>query len=350
MPVAAADSILQVVDISKKILHHNTLSIRPLVGLIWLLPSVKFVLWRCIEDVEISLPSITDFQHTRHVPAPIAIIGSAPYRAEAIIIQHLISLLAELVRTEYMCHRIDVQKLLDHLSAEGIARPSWTETELIPLRIRIAPHQVSHWYFVGYFPKAINNFDLIYAMNAWAQPSMHTKYIVVDDYTEREEVKHVGEVMPYVCVAIFPVTFCVETVGLSDAARLVVASDQVYAVGVSEFETDEERDRFYGKEASVDVVAWKGRSAMHLLFVLRRFHSVFRTQKEIVGIRAESTNLKDLYHIKKLPMYIPNNSDRRCNMYNIAFPHQELLGFGAYCFNHGFRQKLFLVQPFYALI
>jgi hypothetical protein len=37
----------------------------------------------------------------------------------------------------------------------------------------------------------------------------------------------------------------------------VVAADEVHAVGVAEFEADEEGDGFDAEEAAVDVVAWR---------------------------------------------------------------------------------------------
>lgn len=62
---------------------------------------------------------------------------------------------------------------------------------------------------------------------------MDAKYFVVDHYTQREVVEHVGEVVPDIGVAVFAGTLCVEAVGLGDTAGLVVAADKVDSVGVS---------------------------------------------------------------------------------------------------------------------
>ena len=87
---------------------------------------------------------------------------------------------------------------------------------------------------------------------------MHTEDLVVDDDAEGQEVEHVGEVVPDVCVAVLAVAFRVETVGLGHAARFVVAADEVHAGWVAELEADEEGDCFDGEEAAVDVVTWVG--------------------------------------------------------------------------------------------
>ena len=83
---------------------------------------------------------------------------------------------------------------------------------------------------------------------------MHTKDLVVDDHTQRQEVKHVCKVVPYVGVAVFPGTFRIETVRLRHAAGFVVTSNQMNSVGVSQFQTDEEGNRFNAEHAAVDII------------------------------------------------------------------------------------------------
>lgn len=84
---------------------------------------------------------------------------------------------------------------------------------------------------------------------------MHAEDLVVDHNAESEEVKHVGEIVPDVGVAIFARAFGVEAIGLGDATRFVVVADEVDAVGVSEFQTYKKGNRFNTEEASIDVIA-----------------------------------------------------------------------------------------------
>lgn len=90
---------------------------------------------------------------------------------------------------------------------------------------------------------------------------MDAEDLIVDDAGEGQVIEHVGEVMPYCRVAVFARAFGVEAVGLGDAARFVVASDEVDALRVAEFEADEEGDCFDAEEAAVDVVPWGTQSA-----------------------------------------------------------------------------------------
>lgn len=75
-----------------------------------------------------------------------------------------------------------------------------------------------------YLSESIDDLNLVDGVNARRQSSMNTEDLIVNDNAEGEEVEHVGEVMPYVCVAIFPRAFGVEAVRLCDAARFVIAS------------------------------------------------------------------------------------------------------------------------------
>lgn len=77
---------------------------------------------------------------------------------------------------------------------------------------------------------------------------------VVDDHAERQKIKHVGEVMPDTSVAVLAGTFSVEAIRLRDAARLVIPSNQMHALGVSQLQTHEQGDCLYAEETSINVV------------------------------------------------------------------------------------------------
>ena len=226
----------------KKILDDNALTV--LVRLVLLLPPMQIILRRRVKHIEVPVPLIANLEHARHVPAPVAVVGRAPDGAQPVIVQDLIALLAELVRAEDVVHSVDVEELPDHLRAERVPCASGREGELVALRVRITPDQVRHGSLVRYLAEAIDDFDLIDAVDAGTQAAVHAEYLVVDDDGEGEEVEHVGEVVPDVGVAVFAVAFGVEAVGLGDATGLVVAADKVHARGVAQFEADEEGDCF----------------------------------------------------------------------------------------------------------
>lgn len=74
------------------------------------------------------------------------------------------------------------------------------------------------------------------------------------------------------------------------------------------------------------------------------------TKKKVIRVWTESANLEYLYHVEELSMYVSHHCDRRCYMYNIAFLHKQLFGFGAYCFYDGVGKQFLLVESCYALV
>jgi len=84
---------------------------------------------------------------------------------------------------------------------------------------------------------------------------MKAEYLVINQGSQGQEIKQVGEIPPDVCVAVFSKAFVVEAIHLGDLAGLVVAAEDGDAVPIAKFEGDEEGDGFDGVVATVDVVA-----------------------------------------------------------------------------------------------
>lgn len=84
---------------------------------------------------------------------------------------------------------------------------------------------------------------------------MNAKYPILNYNAQRQKVKHVRKVGPDVRRAVFPHAFSIESIGLCNGARFMVASDKLYAVGVPKFQACEERDGLYTEQTAVDIIA-----------------------------------------------------------------------------------------------
>lgn len=60
-----------------------------------------------------------------------------------------------------MRHSVELQKLLNNLSSEGVPCSTRTQHEFVSVGIRIAPHEVCHGALVGNLSKAVDDFYLV---------------------------------------------------------------------------------------------------------------------------------------------------------------------------------------------
>jgi hypothetical protein len=106
-----------------------------------------------------------------------------------------------------------------------------------------------------YLAEAVDDLDLVDRVDTGRKASVDTEYLVVNDDGERQEIKHVGEVVPYVGIPVFPAAFGIEAVRLGNTAGLVVSADEMYAMGVSKFKANEKRNSFYAEKTAIDIIA-----------------------------------------------------------------------------------------------
>lgn len=86
---------------------------------------------------------------------------------------------------------------------------------------------------MGDFAKPVDDFDLINRVDRRRKTAVNAEDLVVDDHAQGKEIEHVGEIVPDIGIAVFACTLRIKSIGLSYAARLVVAADEMNAMGVS---------------------------------------------------------------------------------------------------------------------
>jgi hypothetical protein len=78
--------------------------------------------------------------------------------------------------------------------------------------------------------------------------------LIFNECSERKVIEKVREIFPDIGVAIFTQALVVESINLSDLARLVVSTEDGDALGVTDFKANEERNGFYGVITTVDII------------------------------------------------------------------------------------------------
>jgi hypothetical protein len=105
------------------------------------------------------------------------------------------------------------------------------------------------------FLYAIECSNVIESVDAWGETSVEAEDLVVDKGSEGEVVEKVGEVFPYIRVAVLSKALVVEAIDLSDLAGFVVATEDCDALGVSNFESNEQSDCLNGIITPINVVS-----------------------------------------------------------------------------------------------
>ena len=97
-------------------------------------------------------------------------------------------------------------------------------------------------------------------------------------------------------------TLVVEAIHRGDLPRLVVAADEGDAVGVADFEAEEEQEGFERVEAAVDEVA----------------------HEEVVGVRHVAADAEELHQVVELAVDVAAYCHWGIDSDDVAFFYQEL--------------------------
>ena len=155
-----------------------------------------------------------------------------------------------------------------------------------------------------YLLYTVESADVVKCINTWGETSVKTENLIVDESCEREVVEEIGEVLPYVGIAILSETFIVEAVHLSNLTRLVVTTEDGDALRISDLESNEQRDCFDGVIASIDVVSCN--ECQHELSLCGKV----QTHEEVISVWVWPSNSKKLHQIVELTVYISTDCDR----------------------------------------
>ena len=78
---------------------------------------------------------------------------------------------------------------------------------------------------MGYLLLPVNLPDFVNILNARRQPSMYTKYFILNNSSQSQKIKYFGAILPDIKTAILLETLFIEPVGLGDLPAFMVASD-----------------------------------------------------------------------------------------------------------------------------
>jgi len=157
---------------------------------------------------------------------------------------------------------------------------------------------------------------------------MEAEDLVLDHSRQGQVVKKLCELLPDVGVSILAQAFVIETVYLSDLARLVVASENSDSVLEADFEGDKQGDSLDTVVAAIDVIA----------------------HEKVVCVGRLATDLEKFAEIMELAVDVTANSDRRANLLHVRLVYQDFLGLVAKYFNLTLRERFTAKKHFNLLV
>lgn len=144
----------------------------------------------------------------------------------------LVTFVYQLVGPGNRLQPVDVIKLGRHFVAKQPARAAGTDGPGIDI-LRVAPDKITEGAFVGDFLGSGHDADLVDGADLRTQAAVDAEDGPVDDGGEDQKVKDLAAGLPDGGVAVFLLAFFVEAVDLCYLARLMVAADEDYPVGIS---------------------------------------------------------------------------------------------------------------------
>lgn len=142
--------------------------------------TVMLIFRRRFERVEVACPIRSHFQDRCKVPTSVAIVGCRPHRTEPIIVQDIVALHTQLMRSQDVRHMIAFKKVLDDGGTKRITSTARRYSKLFLIRIRIRPNKIRHSSLMRDFAEPIQDLDLINVMDGRRKTAMDTEDVVVN--------------------------------------------------------------------------------------------------------------------------------------------------------------------------
>lgn len=88
------------------------------------------------------------------------------------------------------------------------------------------------------FLYTIKSSDVVEGIDTGGETSMEAKDLIVDKSGQGKIVEEVGEVLPYIRVAVLSKAFVIEAIDLRDLAGFVVSTEDCDSLGISNLESN----------------------------------------------------------------------------------------------------------------
>ena len=242
---------------------------------------------RCrVECEKVTSHVFINFHDASFIAASVTIVGSWENSDNLVLMTPVVPIHDQLMRSCSQFEIVSSVELLWDVHTKGIASTSWWDAPACSL-VWVTPQQIAHRSFMWHLLYSVQVLDLVKRLKRWRQPSMQWEYLILNYSSQGQLIKELGEVLPHVSIAILALTLIIKAINLCDLSTLVITSQDSNPVSVSNFQCNQQCDRFDWVVSTIDVI----------------------THKQVIGIRAVATDLEQLDQIVELPMDVSTNCD-----------------------------------------
>jgi len=199
---------------------------------------------------------VVQFHDGRQIAAPVTVVRSAENGDDGVIMAPIEAFHDELVGAGDEREGVGVIPRFGHVLAEGVAGAARRHAETRPV-IGIRPQQIAHGALVRHLANAVHTSYLVDGGDGRTESAVETKDQVVDERRQRQIIEKIHKQLPYFHVSVLGETFVVESVHLRDLARFVISSEDGDALGITDFERDEQTHAFHRVQTPIHVVTHK---------------------------------------------------------------------------------------------
>mmetsp|Transcript_22016 Transcript_22016/g.45016 ORF Transcript_22016/g.45016 Transcript_22016/m.45016 type:complete len:282 (-) Transcript_22016:30-875(-) len=178
---------------------------------------------------------------------------------------------------------------------------------------------------MGNFLHTVQVPRMIQGVDRRRQSTMEAENAICDNSCHWKVIKGVREVLPNIGITILSQAFIIKSVDLGDLAGFVIAPDERDAVGVADFEGEEEEEGFDGVVAAVDEVA----------------------EEEVVFVGGVAAHFEEFDEVVELAVDVAAYSDGSIHSLHIPLIHQNLTSSQTKRLHFVLSQVFTALQPFY---
>ena len=129
----------------------------------------------------------------------------------------------------------------------------------LPLNVlfRVGPDEIGVESFVWNLLETVDRVDSVDGSNKRGETAMNTHDAVINERSNAQIVKNIGEIFPCIYSSVFQKTLIIETIHLSDLSSFVIPTQQCDSVWITRLQAQKQFYGLHTKIPPIDIITHK---------------------------------------------------------------------------------------------